>query len=293
MRGIAFALAALSFAATTPDPAAAQCYGPECDFRQSNGPGYERPNSQSYPGNGQRYRSVPYEQGQPYRSAPYEQGQSYRQAPNQGPSYRSSPYEQAQPHQPSQYQGQPYQPSYQGQSNQPSQYQGQPYQSAPHQQGQPYQQTPPSRHSYQRPAYQTQPRPPVGYSNVPPGMGPGAAQRGPEYHRAYPNGRMDVQTRVTRISKPTIVRQQHASINRTVVKSAPRTAGSGQITISVTEYRDLQKQARELQRLRSARSDAPGPGFGAGPGAVNGAPPNGPSPFPLVPPAPPAVTPER
>ena len=249
MRGIAFALGALAFAATTPDPAAAQCYGPECDPRQPNTPAYynERSNFHSYQSNGQPYRSVPYEQGQPYRQAPY-----------QGQPYRSAPYEQAQPYQQSPYQGQP-------------------YQSAPYHQGQPYQQMPPSQQSYQRPAYQTQPRPPAGYSNVPPGMGPGAAPRGPHYHPTHPNGWMDVQTRVTRISKPATVRQQHASNNRTVVRSPPRTAGNGQITISVAEYRDLQNQARELQRLRSSRPGAP----------------NGPFPFPQVPPPETGVTPEQ
>ncbi len=267
MRGIAFALSALAFAATSPDPAAAQCYGPDCDFRQSNAPAYtnERPNFNSYQGNGQSYRSVPYEQGQPYRQAPY-----------QGQQYRSAPYEQAQPYQQSPYQGQPYQsaPSHQGQPYQSAPYQGQPHQ------GHPYQQMPPSQQTYQRPAYQAQPRPPAGYSNMPPEMGRSAAPRGPGYHPAYPNGRMDVQTRVIKISRPTklAVRQQpNASNNRTAVRSGPHATGNGQITISVAEYRELQNQARELKRLRSSSTGAP----------------NGPSPFPLVPPPETRAAPEQ
>lgn len=280
MRGIAFALAALAFAATTADPAAAQCYGPECDPRQSNAPSYynERPNFHSQQSN-----------GQPYRSAPYEQNQPYRQAPYQGQPYRSAPYQQAQPYQPSPHQGPPHQSV--------PYHRGQPYQSAPYHQGQPYQQMPPSQQTYQRPVYQTQPRPPAGYSNIPPGMGPGAAPRGPGYHPAYSNGRMDVQTRVTKISRPAnraVRQQQRASNNRAVVRGAPRTAGNGQITISVAEYRDLQNQARELQRLRSSRPAAPSPG----PGAPNGLPLTGPStngasPFPQVPPPAAGVAPQQ
>ena len=274
MRGIAIALVAFACVSTTTDPAAAQCYGPECDLRQSNGPSYhnERPDFRSYQGNGQFYRSSPYEQGRPYRQAP-NQGQQY-----QGQPYRSMPYEQAQPYQQSPYQGQQYQsaPYRQGQPYQGQQYQGQPYQ------GQPYQQMPPQQ-AYRGPGYQSQPRPPAGYSNVPPGMspnmspgmGPGGAPHG-YYQQAYPNGRMDVQTRVVRITRPTKLaarQQQPASSNRTVVKSGSNTTGSGQVTISTAEYRELQNQARELQRLRSSGAGAP------------------PSPFPQVPPAPSATPP--
>jgi hypothetical protein len=239
MRGIACALVALAFAATTPRPAAAQCYGPECDRQRSNAPAYtnERPNFHSYQSN-----------GQPYRSAPYEQGQPYRQAPYQGQPYRSSPYEQAQPYRPSPYQGQPYQP-------------------APYHQGQPYQPMPQSQPAYQRPAYQAQPHPPAGYSSVPPGMAPGDAPHGPAHHP-------EVRTKVTKISRParSAVRQHPPAPSHTVVRSASRTAGAGQVTISVAEYRDLQNQARELQRLLSTRGGAPN----------RAGAPNGPSPFPDV-----------
>lgn len=280
MRGIAFPLVALAFIATTPDPVAAQCYGPECGYRQSNGPATynERPNFHSYPSNGQQYRSVPYEQAQPYRQAPY-----------QGQQYRPAPHEQAQPYRQPPYQGQPYQsaPYEQAQPYRQAPYQMQPQHSAPYHQGQPYQPMPQSQPAYQRPAYQTQPRPPMGYSNVPPGMAPGmaprmapgASPRGPNYHPAYSDGRMETRTRVTKISKPArpaIRQQQPALDNRTVVRSASRPAGAGQVTISVAEYRDLQNQARELQRLRGAGAGVP---LGAKPSV-----PNEPSPFPQVPP---------
>ena len=59
MRGIAFALVALTFAATTPLPVAAQCYGPECDRQRQPGPPpyyNERQNFPSHPAQGQPYR---------------------------------------------------------------------------------------------------------------------------------------------------------------------------------------------------------------------------------------------
>ena len=152
----------------------------------------ERSNFHSNPANnGQLYRSVPYDQGQRH------QGRPYQAHPYQGQQYQRQQY-QAQP-----YQGQPYQ----GQPNQ-----GQPYHPAPH-----------SQPAYQRPGYQAQPRPPMGYSNVPPGMTPGtppgAAPHG--YHPARPDGRTEVRTQVTKIpkAKRSAARQhQSAPNNRTVTR---------------------------------------------------------------------------
>jgi hypothetical protein len=229
MRGIAFAFVAITFVATTPLPVAAQCYGPECD----------------------RHRSGP--------PPSYDERSNFHSNPaNNGPLYRSVPYDQGQRHQGRPYQAHPYQgQQYQGQPNQ-----GQPYHPAPH-----------CQPAYQRPGYQAQPRPPMGYSNVPlgmaPGTPPGAAPHG--YHPARPDGRTEVRTQVTKIpkAKRSAVRQhQSAPNNRTVTRHASPTAGAGQVTISVAEYRDLQNQARELQRLRGARSG----------------PPNWGAPFPDVPP---------
>jgi hypothetical protein len=246
MRGIAFALAAAAFVATTPHPVAAQCYGPECDRQRSGPPPQfnerpsfnERPNFHPNPGNN----------GQPYRSAPHVQGQPHQGQPYQGP------------------------PPYQGQP-----YQGQPYQGQPHQ-GQPYQGQPPGPRSqppYQRPAYQGQPRPP-GYADMPPGAQP----RGPGYRGPRPDERSAgrthvVPTHVTKLPKTkrsAVRHHQPGPTGRTVVRNAPPAAGAGQITISVAEYRDLQNQARELQRLMSSRGGAP----------TRARAPNGPSPFPDV-----------
>ncbi len=249
MRGIAFALVALTVAATTSDPVAAQCYGPECERQRSGPPAYQDVRPNFHPNsvnNGQFNRSAPYDQRHMHQGQPY-QGQPY-----QGQPYRPAPYEQAQPNRQAPHQGRPYQ--------------GQPYQGQPYHQGQPYQQ----------PAYQAQPRPPAGYSNVPPGMGPGVAPRGPDYRHARPDGRIELRTRVTKIPKATkyAARQHHPVLNgRTVARSASPTAGAGQVTISVAEYRDLQNQARELQRMRGARAGGPNRPSGA---------PNGPSPFPEV-----------
>ena len=268
MRGIAFALVALSFAATTPDPVAAQCFGPECDRQRSGPQAYPvRPNFHSNPANnGHLYRSVPYDQGRPY------QGQQYQVQPFQGQQqYQGQPY-QGQPHQGQPYQGPPYQ---QGQ-----QYQGQPYQQGQQHQRQPYQPAPHPQSAYQQPAYQGQLRPPVRYSNVPPGMAPGVAPGGRGYQPSGPDGRTEVRTRVTKISKPAksgVRQQQPAPNSRTVVRHASPPADAGQVTISVAEYRDLQNQARELQRMRGARG-------GASRGMPPGAPANGASPFPDVPP---------
>jgi hypothetical protein len=41
-------------------------------------------------------------------------------------------------------------------------------------------------------------------------------------------------------------------------RGASTPGGAGQVTISVAEYRHLQNQARELQRLLSGRPGAPG-----------------------------------
>jgi hypothetical protein len=47
---------------------------------------------------------------------------------------------------------------------------------------------------------------------------------------------------------------------RTVARCASPETGAGQVTISVAEYRDLQNQARELQRMRSGRIGVPNRG---------------------------------
>lgn len=318
MRGIAFALVAVTFAATTPGPAAAQCFGPECDRQRPNAPGNfnERPD----------FRSAPPEQGQPYRGAPYQQGQpfqqgqQYRPAPYEQPqSYRQAPYEQAQPYRPGpQEQGQPYRPgpneqvqTYRGapppqgrrarpipneqvQQYRPEQYpqQGQRSRPAPYEQAQPYQQAPQYQQvpqyqqTYQQPAYQGQ-RPPSGYPEVPPGVAP----RVQDYRSAGPDGGVHVRTTVTRITKgkgtkSAARKPQPAPGARPVVRSAaPAAAGPGQVTISVAEYRELQNQARELQRMLGTRGGAPrGMAPSAPRGMPPGAPPNGASPFPDVPP---------
>ena len=264
MRGIAFALAAVTFAATGSHPVAAQCYGPECDRQRADAPVYydERSNVRSYRSNGQPPRSAPYEQVQPYRSAPHQQPQAYRSAPyEQTQPYRPAPRERAQPYRPEPYE------------------QAQPYRSAPYDRGRPYQSTSPSQPIYREPAYQAPPRPPAGYSNVPPNTPPGVALRGGEYRTVYPDGRVEVRTlstnkvtsKVTKISKPakSAARQHQPATNTlAVIRSAPRTAGADQITISIAEYRELQDQARELQRLLTTSGGAP----------------NGFSPFPDVPP---------
>ena len=232
MRGTALALVALTFAATPPHPAAAQCYGPECDRRQFGPPQdfNDHPNFPSSPPQAQPYRSRPFEQAPPYGPAPYEQRQPYQPGPQSQPNYRQPPYQQ---------------PTYQ----QPNYHQP-PYQQPPDQQPA-YQQR-----TYQRPAYQAQPQPPMPYSNVPPGVAP----RVHDYRPARPNSRIEVRTQAPKISKPKkfVVRQhQPAPTSRVIARTAPPGPGSGQVTISVAEYRDLQRQARELQRLRSTRSVAP------------------------------------
>jgi hypothetical protein len=225
MRGIAFALVALTFVATMPQPVAAQCYGPECDRRRPGPPAHydERPN----------FHSNPVNNGQPNRSAPYDQRQSHQGQPYQGQPYQGQPY-----------QGQPYQE--------------QPYQRQPYQ-GHQYRSVPNAPPAYQRPAYQGQPRPPDGYADIPPGVAP----RGREYRPAPPDVRIEPRIRVTKISRPTgnAVRQpQPAPKSRKVTRNASAPAGAGQVTISVAEYRDLQNQARELQRLLSERNGAPNGG---------------------------------
>ena len=246
MRGIAFALVAAAFVATTPHPVAAQCYGPECDRQRSGPPPQfnERPSFNERP----NFQPNPANNGQPFRSAPYVQGQPYQGQPSQGHPYQGQPY-QGQPYQGQPYQGQPYQ----GQPGQP--YQGQPYQGRPPgPQGQP---------PYQRPAYQGQPRPP-GYADMPPGVPP----RGPGYRSPPPDDRSAGRTRVVRThitklpkGKRSAIRQHPPGPNGPAVgRNAPPTAGAGQVTISVAEYRDLQNQARELQRMRSARPGGPNRG---------------------------------
>jgi hypothetical protein len=230
MRGIAFALVALTFAATTPDPVAAQCYGPECDRRQPGPQPYygERPNFPSsphqMPPQAQPYRSTPYDQTPPYGPAPYEQPQSYQQQmpqSQQQPTYQQPAYPQPNYQRPA-YQTQPtYQqrPAYQ---TQPAYQQRPAYQTQPAYQQQPYQVQP--QH------YQVQPQHPTRYSHVPPGYRP---------------------------TKTSAVRHyQPAPGSRVMTTTSPQ-PGSGQITISVAEYRALQNQARQLQRMRSARPAGP------------------------------------
>jgi hypothetical protein len=139
---------------------------------------------------------------------------------------------------------------------------GQPHRSAPYDQGHPHHPMPHAQPNHQRPAYQAQPRPPMGYSDMPPGIAP----RGGDYRTARPDGRTELRTQVTKT--PTVtryaVRQHQPALNgRKAARNAPATAGAGQVTISVAEYRDLQNQARELQRLMSVRAGAPprGPAF--------------------------------
>lgn len=224
MRGVAFAFVAIAFVAA-PHPVAAQCYGPECDRQRSGPPPQfnERPSFNERP----NFNSNPANSGQLYRQAPFVQGQ--------------------------QFQGQPYQ----GQQDQGQQHQGQPYQGQPYQ-GQPYPQAPQSQPPYQRPAYQGQPRPPAGYADMPPGVAP----RGRDYRPGPPGYQTNVRTQVVRTqvtktpkaTKSAVRRHQPGPTGRTVVTNAPPSAAAGQVTISVAEYRDLQNQARELQRLMSTKS---------------------------------------
>ena len=140
---------------------------------------------------------------------------------------------------------------------------GQPYRSAPYDQGRPYHPMPYSQPNHQpnhqRPDYQdhqAQPRSPNGYADRPAGMAP----PGRDHRQARPDGGVEFRTQVTRIpraARHAVRRHQPALNGRQVARDAPNAAGAGQVTISVAEYRDLQSQARELQRLLSRRAGAP------------------------------------
>lgn len=229
MRGIAFAFAALTLVAATPLPASAQCYGPECDRQRSAPPARydERTNFHTNPAGGGQYRQAPFGQQQQYQQVPYSQP-TYQQPSYQQPPYQQSPYQQ---------------PGFQ----QPA-----------------YQQP-----GYQQPGYQ--PRPPAGYANVPPGMSPhmsprmapGPGPQGHNYRPAPPGGRIATPpVTLPKAARHAAYPHTPAPSGRKAVRQAAPTAGAGQITISVAEYRDLQNQARELQRLMTTRSGAPNPGAG-------------------------------
>lgn len=147
---------------------------------------------------------------------------------------------------------------------------GQPYRSAPYDQGRrdqgrpypptPYSQPNYSQPNYQQPDYQGQPRSPTHYSDFPPGVAPPAR----DYRRTRPDGRIEhrtqTTTQVTRTPKAARhpVRQRQPALDRRqAARGASATADGGQVTISMAEYRELQSQARELQRLLSVRGGVP------------------------------------
>ena len=250
MRGVAYAFVALTFAATMPHPVAAQCYGPECDRHRSSPPAYydERPARHSNSGNnGQPYRSAPYDQGRPNPPTPYAQPNFQHSQPN---------FQQPQPNfqhpQPNFQHAQPnfQQPQPNFQQPQPSLQHPQPN----FQHARPNFQQP--RPNFQRPGYQAQPRPPIDYADRPAGIAPPAR----DFRQARPEDRIEHRTQVTKIPKAArhaVRRRQPALNSRQVARDASTPAGAGQVTISMAEYRDLQSQARELQRRLSVRAGAP------------------------------------
>jgi hypothetical protein len=250
----AYAFVALTFAATMPQPVAGQCYGPECNRYRSGPPANfdERPAQHpNWTNHRQSFHPAPHDRGRPYPPTPYAQP-NIQQPP---PEFQPPPnWQRAQPNfrQP--------QPNFQ--QSQPNFQRAQPnFQHAPPNFQQPPQSFRQARPNFQPPGHQAQPRPPIGYAGRPAGVAP------PQHYRqSHPDGRIEHRVHVTK--KPTVTRhavRRHQPapngrqpIGRQAARDASAPAGAGQVTISVAEYRHLQNQARELQRLMSGRPGAPG-----------------------------------
>jgi hypothetical protein len=281
MRGVTCAFVVLTFAAAMPQPVAAQCFGPDCGRDRSGPPAYydERPAHHPNPAtHGRTFRSAPYDQGRPSQPVPYSQPNFQHSQPNHQHAQPNFQHPQPNFRQP--------QPNFQ--HAQPNYPHAQPN----YRHAQPnYRHSQPHFHQPQpndrRPGYQAQPRPPMDYAGRPAGAAPPPRH----FRQPRPDGRIEHRTQVTKVPKAArhaVRRHQPALDGRQVThpaaRGAPAPAGAGQITISVAEYRDLQNQARELQRLLSERAGAPHRRAGA---------PDRRSVFPDVPVPPPAGKPAR
>ncbi len=198
MRVVAYGFMALTLGTIAPGPAAAQCYGPQCDDgRRGAPPAYytDRPPQQS---------QQPPQWDEPGRP-------SYREtAPNvERPAYRSAP------------------------DNRETQ----------------YDRTDDSR-----------PRGPAETDRGDRQPGPSYRHTGPppqsESDRRMWDERTGPPARSTAMPPPAPRGVAEPQPRRPIAADNPRSAaGSGKVTISIAEYRALQDQARELQRLLARRGE--------------------------------------
>ncbi|MBX9844774.1 MAG: hypothetical protein K2Z80_23495 [Xanthobacteraceae bacterium] len=287
MRTFAYALVALSLGTIASSPAAAQCHGPECEGQRPPMPyyftereggargGFETPPPP--PQQQQQQQPLPPQQREPTPESEQRSERSEAAPPPPArprpavrppgnrsagapPGHRSAPHDGGRP----QYRVEGPPPRYDGPRSGPSRHEAPRYETS---------RSEPPR--YQGPRYETsRSEPPSmrydGTDRWPPGSsysGRESIPSAPDDAQRYsysPDGRSRITVYSSRDRYDGAPPQQYSG----PPTAAPRggtAAGPGQVVISVEEYRALQGQARELQRLLGERGGGtrvsrPGPG---------------------------------
>lgn len=284
MRTYAYALVALSLGTIASSPAAAQCHGPECEGQRPPMPYYfteregARGGFETPPPPPQRSQQQPPQQREPAPESerPSERSEvapppprrpeptvrpPHSRAASAPPRHRSVPQESGRPH----HRVESLPPRYNGPRSEPPRYEGSRYDGPRHEtsRGEPPRYQGPSRYETSRSEppqmrYDGTDRWPPSPSYSRNGSIPSAPDEAQRYSYS-PDGR----SRITVYDSRNPGGRQQYSGPATPEYSGPPPrgaaagpggAGPGQVVISVEEYRALQSQARELQRLLGERN---------------------------------------